>query len=151
MTQPINSLVVMFLIITGMLLCCIPLARNGRSWCEFAVDTLRSLLVGWFIVIASGFGVYWFNVYTNLDVGLIVFCLFLGGFWAITRFTPKWLSTTVAGLGLAGIATYLGLLLADPDVQAALQRQNAEECAAQLFHHELPTLACAPRARIGAN
>ncbi len=144
MTQLINALIVVFIAVNCFALMWVPLTRDGRSWGSYVVDTLRALLVWWFIIVGAGFGIYWLNVDANLHAGLLVFCLLIVGLWAVTRFTPKWLSTALAGLGLAGMVTYLGLLLSDPDTLAALQRQNDNECTAQLVHHELPTRLCIP-------
>ncbi len=139
--QIITPIAVMFLAISGMALFFGPTAAE-RSWGVYIADALRSLLLGWFIIAAAGFGVYWLNVYAKWPASLLDFCLLIAGLWAATRFTPKWLSTTVAGLGLAGMVTYLGLLLADPAVQAEITRRDNEVCAGQradAAHGALPT------------
>ncbi len=139
--QILNPIAVMFLAISGMALFFGPTATE-RSWGAYIAEALRSLLVGWFSIAGAGFGVYWLNVYADLDASLFVFCALIAGLWAAARFTPKWLSTTVAGLGLAGMVTYLGLLLADPEVQAEMKRQDNELCAglrADAAHGALPT------------
>ncbi len=105
-------------------------AKNGRPWLIFAADMLGYWLVLWFTLVAAAGGLYWLDL--SGFAGLAVFLVLLVLGWALRRFFPKWMSAAVSAIGLASLVAYLAVVLADPKVQASIQKQNEAICAAEL-------------------
>lgn len=103
------------------------LSRMGRPWPVYISDILRGLLSFWFMLLAVACVAYWSDLSGWLVIGS--FCLLAVSFWAMPRFLPKWVTALVSIIGLVAILTYFVSLLADPEVQAAINRRDDTFCS----------------------